>query len=239
MPKERIIELLGERKLLLPDLVRRALDANDRVKFLLTLLQSARVAADHGGDMPDLREERLASGVEDAALDRVVGKSSRRADGVYMIPGAEQLARRALAEVARMIAPLRVAETRGAEALVSRLDQLSGAVAPEGDAISDSDISALTAGPGGEDSLHLLVMDAHRELNALEAASRERLDRRRARPRSGRPRTARSWRRSCAGAAHAEHVTLRPSRARHDRDSQRRCTRDPERPRPDRRPRAS
>jgi pyruvate, orthophosphate dikinase len=168
MPKERIIELLGEGELLLPDLVRRALDANDRVKFLLTLLQSARVAADHGGDMPDLREERLASGVEDAALDRVVGKSSRRADGVYMIPGAEQLARRALAEVARMIAPLRVAETRGAEALASRLDQLSGAVAPEGDTISDSDISALTAGPGGEDSLHLLVVDVHRQLNRLQ-----------------------------------------------------------------------
>ena len=76
MPKERIIELLGEGELLLPDLVRGALDANDRVKFLLTLLQTARVAAEHGGDTPDLREERLMSGVDDAALDRVVGESS-------------------------------------------------------------------------------------------------------------------------------------------------------------------
>ncbi len=168
MPKERIIELLGERELLLPDLVHAALDANDRVKYLLTLLQTARVAAEHGGDTPDLREERLTSGVGEAALDRVVGESARRADGVYMIPGAEELARRAFAEAETMVAPLRVAETDGAGALASRMDELSRAVAPEGDAISGDDISALTAGPGGKDSLHLVVMDAHRELNRLQ-----------------------------------------------------------------------
>ena len=95
-------------------------------------------------------------------------RAPQRDDGVYLISGAEELARRAFAEVETMIAPLRVAETDGAEALASRLDELSGAVAPEGDTISGDDISALTAGPGGKDSLHLLVVDAHRQLNRLQ-----------------------------------------------------------------------
>ena len=65
MSKDRIIETLGERELLLPDLMSRALSANDRVKYLLTLLQGARAAADGDADASDLREERLASGVSE------------------------------------------------------------------------------------------------------------------------------------------------------------------------------
>jgi pyruvate, orthophosphate dikinase len=168
MSKDRIIATLGESELLLPDLISRALSANDRVKYLLTLLQSARAAAEGDVDAPDLREERLASGVSDAGLDRVVHASVRREDGSYAIPGAAQLARRAVGEVETMLVPLGVAEVQAAEQLGERLRRLEEVVPTDGDVIAAEAISRLTAGRRGDrDSLHAVVIDAHRELNAL------------------------------------------------------------------------
>src|SRR5208282_6850665 len=73
--KDAMVEALGEQRLLLPELISGALAANERVKYLLTLLQTARSAADGVAGLGDLGEERLASGVQDSALDRVVGAS--------------------------------------------------------------------------------------------------------------------------------------------------------------------
>jgi len=169
MSKQRIIEALGEGKLLLPELVRRASDANDRVKYLLTLFQTARSAADGGDPAASLREERLASGVSDAALDGVVPASSRRPDGAYAIPGAEELTRRAIGEVEAMLAALRAGGSKAASDLGERLAELSGELAPDGDVISGADIALLTSGSRGDgDSLHLIVMEAHRALNRVE-----------------------------------------------------------------------
>ncbi len=168
MAKERIIETLGENELLLPGLLNDALAANDRVKYLLTLLQNAQAAADGDTGASELREERLASGVADAGLDRVVGSSARHADGAYSIPGAEELVGTAFAEVQRMLAPLDVAGVEASQQLAARTRQLRAAVRPAADTITASDISRLTsARRGDQDSLHLVVMDAHRELNQL------------------------------------------------------------------------
>ena len=169
MSKQRIIEALGEGKLLLPELVRRAQAANDRVKYLLTLFQTARSAADGDDSAPSLREERLASGVRETVLDGVVHASARRPDGAYAIPGAEDLARRAADEVEAMLAALRAGGSGRANDLERRLAKLSGELAPDGDVISGADVSRLTSGRRGSgDSLHLIVMDAHRELNRVE-----------------------------------------------------------------------
>jgi hypothetical protein len=46
MLKTRIIDELGEQELLLPALVNEALAANDRAKYLMTLLQAARSHAE-------------------------------------------------------------------------------------------------------------------------------------------------------------------------------------------------
>jgi pyruvate,orthophosphate dikinase len=168
MSKDRIIATLGESELLLPDLVGRALSANDRVKYLLTLLQSARAAADGEADGSDLREERLASGVSDVGLDRVVHASVRREDGTYAIPGGSELVRGAFGEVETMLVPLGVAGMEASDQLDKRLHELGQAVQPDGDAITAQDIARLTAGRRrDQDSLHLVVMDAHRELNRL------------------------------------------------------------------------
>ena len=170
MGKDRIIEALGERHLLLPGLIARALAANDRVKYLLTLLQTARTAADGATGLTNLQDERVASGVDDAQLDRVVSESSREGDGWYRIPGAELLSEQAILEVRRMLAPLEAAAAPAAENLADRVDAVTAALRVEGDRIATEDVVRLTAPRGtGDDSLHLVVMDAHRELNALEA----------------------------------------------------------------------
>lgn len=165
-----MIETLGERPLLLPGLVAAALSANDRVKYLLTLLQTARSAADGAPGIASLREERLASGVDETGLDRVISDSVRRTEGSYLIPGAQQLASRAVAEVRTMLAPLEAGAAPAARDLAQRVQAVEDALAAEGDTISGADLAQLTAGrPDQGDSLHLVVMDAHRELIALEA----------------------------------------------------------------------
>ena len=170
MAKETIIEALGERQVLLPGLVADALAANDRVKYLLTLLQSARSAADGGSSASSLREERLASGVEDNELDGVIAASTLEVDGRYRIRGAAALAGRAIEEARRMLLPLEAAEVPAAPALRERTDGIAAALGVEGDLARSEDIKLLTAPRRrGADSLHVVVMDVHRELNALEA----------------------------------------------------------------------
>ena len=165
-----MIEVLGEEHLLLPGLVAGALVANDRVKYLLTLLQQARVAADGATGLGSLRDERLASGIDEPHLDRVVAGSTREGEDLYRVPGAQSLSERTIDEVWRMLAPLEAAGASAAQELAERTRGLADGLAVEGDLISAEDMARLTAGPqAGRDSLHLVVMDAHRELNALEA----------------------------------------------------------------------
>ncbi len=171
MSKERMIETLGERQLLIPGLVAAALVANDRVKYLLTLLQTARAAADGTPGASSLRRERVASGVDDPRLDHVVADSTRDPDGSYLIPGAEALVERAVTAVREMLEPLAQAESPGATGLRRRVERLAAALTVSADRITAGELTALTSGrrADGGDSLHLVVMDAHRELNALEA----------------------------------------------------------------------
>ncbi len=169
MPKDRMIATLGESQLLLPGLLTAGLAANDRVKYLLTLVQAARAAADGVGDQGALRDERLGCGVEDSRLDRVVPASVREPDGRYRVPGAQRLARWAIDEVQTMLEPLRVAEVPSLRDLADRVEVIAAELSIDGDLVSAEDIARLTRGPGnGGDSLHLVVMDAHRELNRLE-----------------------------------------------------------------------
>jgi pyruvate, orthophosphate dikinase len=170
MAKNRMIEALGEGHLLLPGLVADALAANDRVKYRLTLLQAARTAADGATGVTSLREERLACGIDDPQLDRVVAASAREGDGFYRVPGAQEISERAIDEARRMLAPLDAAGVAATAELSQRVDEVSAALTVAGDLIASDDLVLLTAGRDGDaDSLHLVVMDAHRELNALEA----------------------------------------------------------------------
>src|SRR5512135_2558929 len=107
--KTRILDSLNEQALLLPSLVNRALAANDRVKYRFTLLQTAQAHAERPDAVTSsLRAERLAAGVQDGDLDRVVGESEQVGKGRYRIPDSARIVRDALSDVAEMQDPLRV-----------------------------------------------------------------------------------------------------------------------------------
>ena len=167
--KQDVINELGERVLLLPSLVNRGLEANDRAKYLLTLLQAARTHADKPVEpSSSLRDERLAAGIADEDLDDVVERSRRAEENVYVIPGVRSLHDALAGAVADMLAPLTDAPQHRINP--ARLDALLGA-APDfdEDRVPGTYIDQIASADRVQgDSLHLLVMDAHRALNRLQ-----------------------------------------------------------------------
>jgi len=169
--KTRILDSLNEQALLLPSLVNRALSANDRVKYRFTLLQAAQAHAERPDAVTSsLRAERLAAGVQDGNLDRVVGDSEPVGKGRYRIPYSASIVRDALSDVVQMLEPLRAAETAESAAFAQRLEAFA---VPDSssDELAAEQIHTLTSGDReAGDSLHLLVMDMHRALNALQGS---------------------------------------------------------------------
>lgn len=169
--KTRILDSLNEQALLLPSLVNRALAANDRVKYRFTLLQAAQAHAERPDAVSSsLRAERLAAGIQDTDLDRVVGESERIGNARYRIPDASRIVEESLADVSEMLQPLRVAAVPENAAFAQRLESFS-LPQMEGDVLTGEAIHAITSGDrSGDDSLHVLVMDMHKALNALQAS---------------------------------------------------------------------
>ena len=174
--KSRMLTALGEQDLLLPTLVNLALAANDRAKYRFTLLQAARQHADHpDSPAPDLRRERIESGTDDALLDRVVGASRAAPDSRIEIPEFARIHDQLVADVREMIAPLAAtdaplpADDREAGRFSTRLTTLLATAPPLNEPIPAAYIDRLTSGDRQSgDSLHLLVLDLHRALNALQ-----------------------------------------------------------------------
>ncbi|MDN7024876.1 hypothetical protein FGU65_08245 [Methanoculleus sp. FWC-SCC1] len=182
MPAEKkcIIEELGEGDLLLPGLVNTALVANDRIKYYFTLLQTACDRADHPNrEFPTLRMERESAGVENAALDDVVAGTRVSGIGVYSVPCAGEIFAAVRGYMQEMALPVISRGGQGVEAFESRLSALLAEL-PKSDAepVAGSVIWSITSGDrSAGDSLHLLVMDLHKELNALQRSiSRENID---------------------------------------------------------------
>ena len=168
--KPEIVEELVEAALTLPSLVNRGLEANERAKYLLSLLQTARAAADDPVEgRPDLREERHAAGVADPAFDDVVRLARPERDGSYVVPLAGHAHDELVAALEEMLEPVEVADPT-ATAFRRRFEELRyRAPSFEGDRVPGSYLDAITsARREAGDSLHLLVMDLHRELNALQ-----------------------------------------------------------------------
>lgn len=174
--KNRIIDALGERKLLLPAQVNAALAANDQAKYLFTLLQMAKSHADRpDGPFSNLRQERLISGLDDEELDHVVEHSEPGADGEYRVPGAERIVGLVMRDIQTMLEPFAsggAGQADEAQQFAQRYRQLAQTDGQVGaDAISGTAIAQLTSGSRERgDSPHLLVMDLHKALNRLQAA---------------------------------------------------------------------
>ncbi len=170
--KSLIIQTLGESSLLLPHRLNAALAANDRAKYLLTLLQAARLHAEHPDNAAaDLRSERLAAGIDDESWDRLAEGASRCARQGYRIPGMDRLGRQLGADLRQMLAPLADAGSTDAENFSKRLGVLETSPWHDEDMLVGArQIERLTSGDRKKgDSVHLLIMDMHRALNALQA----------------------------------------------------------------------
>ncbi len=167
--KDIVVSELGDQQLLAPDTIARSLVANDQIKYYFALLQTARDNADHPHvPAPDLKTERVASQLSDDWLDDVVAGTRKVRAGSYLVPHGPEVIRRIRAGVEAMLTCL--PET-GRAPFLDRLSRLR-LPAPGHGSISTDLIAAITAGDRKSgDSLHLIVMDAHRAINQLQAAT--------------------------------------------------------------------
>jgi uncharacterized protein Yka (UPF0111/DUF47 family) len=140
-----------------------------------TLLQAADRHADHPDEpIPDFLAERRAAGL-DGELNLGIADSHREADGGLRVAGAVAMRDRILVDLAAMQTPLKLAGTVEADGLDARA-RLLGAALPafDEDRVPATVVSAMTSiNRGGADSLHLLVMDLHRAINALQGSLAE------------------------------------------------------------------
>jgi uncharacterized protein Yka (UPF0111/DUF47 family) len=170
--KTRIVAALGVRRLLLPALLNRALEANDRAKYILTLLQSAKAHADFPEEaFSGLRTERLACGITDSSYDDIIAGATRTGADTYVVPQARRLCSVLHDELLAMIAPFEATEEKKPEHFEQRLQALSGmSWCGDDDSITGAAIISLASGqPAHGDSVHLLIMDMHKALNRLQA----------------------------------------------------------------------
>ncbi len=168
--KTEIVRELGEQALLLPSLLSDALAANDRIKLRLTMLQEAAAHAMNPGEMPrSLEMERRAAGLADAQYDLTIAGARLLSGDKAIVPGAKSLLAGLSSDLSALLAPLDAGGTASSQSLKDRLTALTpGLPKADGDEISLQDIGAMgTARREGADSVHLLVMDAHKAINQL------------------------------------------------------------------------
>ena len=165
--KSQIVAELGEFDLLTPDRIAHSLVANDQVKYYFALLQMARSNADRPiAPARDLKSERMASQIGDAWLDDVVAGARKTPSGSYIVPNAAAIVARIAGAVATMIECLPDELRDGFAARVAKI----ASPRCQDDEIGGGDIDRMTSGDTAKgDSLHLIVMEAHRAINALQA----------------------------------------------------------------------
>jgi hypothetical protein len=105
-----------------PSWINRSLAAADRVRYYLALLQAAAVHAQSPNQPTiNLRDEREGSGIDNEALDAVVGNSRQLSPDVCLIPRANEIFDALSSDLRLMAEPLRIAAVADAE-LNERVD---------------------------------------------------------------------------------------------------------------------
>jgi uncharacterized protein Yka (UPF0111/DUF47 family) len=169
--KTQILQAIGETDLNHSTEIHAALAANGRIKYYLSLLQQAVAQADHPEQPTEsLQRERLASGIDNRALDDLVTQS-RWENGRYRLPGYGAILEQIVHDL-RIMAAAMLAQTNDRRAeFVERLERLVSRFAkPQEDLVEGGIIDNLTSANQGEaDTLHRLVMDLHKALNAVQA----------------------------------------------------------------------
>ncbi len=170
--KSAVLDAIGETGLNRPGQIEAALAANDRIKYYFSLLQTAIARADHPEQPADpLRHERIACDVTNRDLDELVPNALRE-NGRYRLPGCAAVLESIVQDVRIMAAPVLDAFAERLERLLAEFPK------PEDDLIDGGAVDKLTrAGTSEADSVHRLVMDLHKALNAMQVElAEERLD---------------------------------------------------------------
>lgn len=164
--KHAMLEELGDLQILAPDRIAESLVANDHVKYYFSLIQTARSCADHPGVPADnLKTERLTCGIADDWLELVPAGTRIESPGNYLIPRGREILERIRSSILTMLACLPDADQHK---FLARLKSLAFPAADLATIPSDWITAMASANPDAGDSLHLLVMDAHRAINRLQ-----------------------------------------------------------------------
>ena len=171
MLKEKAVASLGQPSLLMPAWIKAALAANDRLKLYLTLLQSAaQHASTPDGPVGRWETDIAHAGLQDAPWAPEMLSGAYYDDDLLILPHMENLLEALSNDLATMARPLCDAGQASADALTVRRDhwlrQLHALADDEG--LRRAALAELTHGDRQRgDSLHLLVMDLHKQINAL------------------------------------------------------------------------
>lgn len=174
--KTWVIQQLGKNELLLPTALNAALAANDRAKYFFTLLQ---VAKDHAvnpeDEVSNLKNERLACGIDDSSFDKIVEQAQKDQEN-YKIPKAKEILENITAAIKEMILPIGIASTSQLsissddKSYDKRLEKILQGMSAVDETLPGSLIDDITLVQRNKsDSLHLLVMDLHKELNQIQS----------------------------------------------------------------------
>ncbi|HEY1933884.1 MAG TPA: hypothetical protein VGG99_17865 [Acetobacteraceae bacterium] len=171
--KAEVLAAIGETGLSRSAALSTALAANERVKYLLSLLQLGALHAGHPEQPANtLKHERLACGIDDPWFDDFTAAVRCRGDA-YVMPGLDRVLSRTAQELKAMAAPVVEA---GTPDMAARLEAMLAAMpCSAGNRLEAATLAEMSAAspPAGSDSLHRLVMDLHRQLNLLQASLAE------------------------------------------------------------------
>lgn len=173
MMKEKAVELLGKRSLLMPAWVKAALLANDRLKLYLTLLQSAAQHANSPESaLIDWGSDLAKVGLHDAEWLPALVKTAYFDDRTLIIPNLHELLEALCIDLSIMARPFCDGCRDSHPELVAQHDKwIQKLHAMEDDeGLSRQALTDLTHGnrKAGH-SFHILVMDLHKQLNAMSS----------------------------------------------------------------------
>jgi hypothetical protein len=170
MEKTAAVASLGHRRLMLPAWVRAALSANDRLKVYLTVLQAASLhASQPKHELPDLAAEMTAANLSAAWLTELA-EGATRIEAELHLPGLPRLFRCFAEDLRTMARPVLESTTTDGEPQRRLEHWLRWLEALPPDRLNEQQIEAFVQGRrDGPDSLHLLVMDLHKQINRLSS----------------------------------------------------------------------
>ena len=173
MIKEKAVASLGQQSLLMPAWIKSALAANDRLKLYLTLLQcAAQHAASPRTVLPDWEHELAQVGLHDAKWLKDMVHAAHFDDQVLILPQLDPLLAALTADLSVMARPvcdggrkypLNLATRR--DLWMQRCQQMQGNKGLDRETLVEFTHGNRKSG----DSFHLLVMDLHKQINALSA----------------------------------------------------------------------